>query len=170
MSKEPELGVALTKCFYCLNDDKIIMNTRLTTSLKDKVEDMHGKIVDMEPCPKCVSMMEQGFMIISVDPDKSVDNWDIPPTVLGKKNSDWIPDPCRDGSFSVVTQQWLDRMKENIETSDMDSKDKGHQLYWLTGLEETRWSFMDTESMKELGLKDQEIATHTATELGYEQN
>jgi hypothetical protein len=166
MNKETELGVALTKCFYCLNDDKIVMNTRLTESMKDRVEDCHGKVIDMEPCTKCVNMMEQGYIIIGMSDDISAPNWHKPPA--GSKS--WIPNPARDGSFTVVTKQWLDQIRQDIASEeDMDFKSREFHMRWLNQLEENRWGFMDLEAMERLGLRDAEVSTYAAKDLGYEQ-
>lgn len=58
--KHTILGVALTKCYFCNEDHQIVLNTRLTPGHAHKVEQMHGKIVDMNPCSKCAGFMKQG--------------------------------------------------------------------------------------------------------------
>ena len=69
MQDKTKLGVALTKCYFCGKDDKIIMNTRLTEYFAKKVEEMNGKIIDTEPCPECKKFMKQGVILISVKDD-----------------------------------------------------------------------------------------------------
>ena len=56
---KPKLEVALTKCFYCGEDDRIVMNKMLTDRYANAVKEMHGKIVDTEPCQKCADFMKQ---------------------------------------------------------------------------------------------------------------
>lgn len=50
---QPEVGVALTKCFYCGGDSDIILNRKLTKHHAKKVEEMDGQIINREPCSKC---------------------------------------------------------------------------------------------------------------------
>jgi len=73
MSK-PELGVALTKklCVVCNKelDGEIVMNTRLTKSMAEKVEKLHGQVVGFsdKPCPKCLEAVNgDGVYIIEID-------------------------------------------------------------------------------------------------------
>lgn len=76
-----KLGLAITKCFYCGHDkNQIIMNTRLTEAAAEKVEKMHGKVVDMEPCDKCKKYMELGIICISCkddDPEYRTGGWAV---------------------------------------------------------------------------------------------
>jgi len=66
---EIKIGVALTKCYFCGDDSDILMNTRLTKSMAEKVESMHGKVINKEPCSKCVETMNEGVIFISVKDD-----------------------------------------------------------------------------------------------------
>ena len=62
-----KLGVAIPKCYFCGKDkNEIIMNRLLTDRMADKVEEMHGKVIDTEPCDECKKLMEQGVMLIKV--------------------------------------------------------------------------------------------------------
>lgn len=67
--QDKKLGIALTKCYFCGKDDKIVMNTRLTTYFANKVEKMNGKVIDKEPCDECKKLMKMGVMLISVKDD-----------------------------------------------------------------------------------------------------
>jgi hypothetical protein len=64
--QDKNLEFALTKCFYCGGDNQIIFNKRLSTSEAKKIKEANGKVVNMEPCPKCAEYMKQGIMFISV--------------------------------------------------------------------------------------------------------
>src|SRR5678816_4437786 len=72
--------VALTKCFYCNADDKILLATRYTHK-GEPVNDLspaHGKVLDMDPCNKCKELMGQGVILITIDNAKSQANWHKP--------------------------------------------------------------------------------------------
>lgn len=71
--EEPKIGVALTKCFICGEDDCIVINTKLTKKHAEEVEKMNGMSISKEPCPKCREHMKNGVILISVDEDKSDD-------------------------------------------------------------------------------------------------
>lgn len=97
---KPEIGVALTKCYFCNEDDTIVMNTRLTEHMAKKVEDMHGKVINMDPCNECKEYMKQGIILLTIDPEKSDPDW----------NEDQFPNPYRTGGFFVVKEDFLDRI------------------------------------------------------------
>lgn len=76
--QDKKLGIALTKCYFCGKDDKIVMNTRLTGYFAKKVEEMNGKVIDKEPCNECKEFMKQGVILISVkddDPEYRTGGW-----------------------------------------------------------------------------------------------
>lgn len=58
--------VALTKCFFCGKDDKIVLHKRL-----GDVSEMHGKVIDMDPCQDCRTLMKKGIIVIGFDESKS---------------------------------------------------------------------------------------------------
>lgn len=101
MSKDKKtLGVALVKelCPVCAKemDGPIIMNTRLTTSMAKKVEDMNGKAIgwSKEPCESCKEMKSKGFILIGA--------------VEAKTND--VTNPYRSGNLWVVKQEVADRL------------------------------------------------------------
>lgn len=94
-----ELGVALTRCFICGEGKEIIMNTRLTKSLADKVRAMNGKAIDKEPCEKCKEYMKKGVIIIAVDESKTDDP----------------ENPYRTGGWWLVKEEALERVKEILD-------------------------------------------------------
>lgn len=65
-----KLGLAIPKCYFCGKDkNEIIMNRVLTDKMAGKIEEMHGKVIDTEPCDECKKLMEQGVMLIEVKDD-----------------------------------------------------------------------------------------------------
>lgn len=106
---ENTVGVALTKCFYCLEGDKILINRVLLPNSADKVKRCHGKVIDMDPCPKCKDWMEKGIILIGIVDALSDKNWNKPPErprYAGHSDSDnWIPDPYRSGGFAVIKEE-----------------------------------------------------------------
>lgn len=106
--------VALTKCFYCGEGDRILLATRYTLKgepVKD-LQPLHNKIVDMEPCRKCADWMEQGIILLGIDAAKSEPNWNKPPEpnyVTGEQER-WMPNPWRSGAFSVIREEAFKRI------------------------------------------------------------
>jgi hypothetical protein len=94
------LGVALTKCFYCLEGDKILLNKTLTPHMASKVEKMNGCVMDMEPCSKCAEYMKQGVIFIIIDESKSTPGWNKP----AHGEDHFIPNPYRTGGFAVIKE------------------------------------------------------------------
>jgi len=76
---EAQVGVALTKeiCVVCMkeSDGALLMNTRLTKSMAEKVESMHGKVIGFteKPCAECLKAVGDGVYIIEVDEKKTED-------------------------------------------------------------------------------------------------
>jgi len=100
MTDKSNIGVALTKCYYCNKNDRILMNTRLTPTKARQVETAHGKVIDMEPCNECSDLMKKGIILLTIDPEKSSPSWE--------KES--IPNPYRTGGFFVVTEDFCKRV------------------------------------------------------------
>ena len=76
---ESNVGVALTKeaCIVCLkeSDGDIVINTRLTKSMAEKVESMHGKVAGFSktPCVECLEVVSDGVYIIEIDEKLTTD-------------------------------------------------------------------------------------------------
>ena len=110
----PEIGVALTKCFYCQEDDRIVLNRQLTKRHAEKVKEMHGMVVDKEPCPKCKGYMEKGIIVITVDEKRSDGDMD---------------NPYRTGGWFVMGEDAICRMlKGNDKMRDSVLE---HRMMWL---------------------------------------
>ena len=92
--EEPKIGVALTKCFICGEDDCIVINTKLTKKHAEEVEKMNGMSISKEPCPKCREHMKNGVILISVDEDKSDD----------------MNNPWRTGGWWVIKSDAVERL------------------------------------------------------------
>jgi len=64
---------AIPKCYFCGRDkNEIVMTSLLTEENAKRVKEMHGRVIDKEPCDECKKIMEQGVMLIKVregDPD-----------------------------------------------------------------------------------------------------
>lgn len=99
-SNKPILGVALTKCYFCQKDDQIILNTRLTPECASSVEAMNGKTLNLEPCRECAGYMEQGIILITIDPAKSGAGWEKAA----------LPNPYRTGGWFVLREAAVARM------------------------------------------------------------
>jgi len=97
--KDDIFGVALVKeaCPLCgfVDDGPIIMNTRLTKPMADKVKDLHGKVIGMmpDPCKDCTELMSKGILLVGVVEAKTDDH----------KN------PYRSGNKWVVTEDFVRR-------------------------------------------------------------
>ena len=91
---EKKLETALTKCFYCGKDDRIVMNSTLTPYHANKVKDMHGKVIDKAPCNDCEGYMKDGIIMIGVRDGESGDN------------------PYRTGVFCVLSESYVKRITE----------------------------------------------------------
>lgn len=128
MTNEPDLGTALTKCYFCLKDDAIILNSLLTRASADRVRNMHGKVVGMTPCPKCAELMKKGVILITIDSAKSEPDWDKAP----------IPNPYRTGGFFVVTDDCVRRVFTPASYAD-----------WAI---EHRFMFIEDEAARAMGL------------------
>lgn len=130
--KDPNtLGVALTKCYFCHENDAIIMNTRLTPALAKSVESMNGMVINMEPCQKCQDAMKKGVLLITIDDDKSGPGW----------NKEKMPNPYRTGGWFVVSDDFVKR------TFDVHNADYAIKH---------RWMFIEDAAARMLGLFDAE--------------
>lgn len=140
--------VALTKCFFCLEDGCILLATRYRQdgSPLHSLKPYHGKVVDMTPCSKCAEYMKQGIILITIDPAKSEPGWEKPAPIYHKANP-WsqqeeypgIPNPYRAGGFIVVTEdairRWLANQKDLLD--------------WCL---KHRWMFIEHEAAIQAGM------------------
>ena len=100
MGEKLPWAVALTKCYFCGEDGDIIIPCTLTQHVANKVEEMHGKVVNMDPCNKCKDLMKQGVILITFDPAKSKEGW----------HKEQMPNPYRTGGFFVVKDEAVRRI------------------------------------------------------------
>ena len=120
MSQQPSLEVALTKCYYCGEGDRIVLNIRLHPGFAYQVKQMHGKVIDTAPCSKCEEWMKQGIILITIDDKKSGDGWSKPDLVEYKergitKTYRPPPNPYRTGGFFVITEDAMNRLVHGDE-------------------------------------------------------
>ena len=123
--------MALTKCYYCLKDDAIMLATRYghdgrsTVNVKARY---HGKVVSMEPCNECREWMKRGVILITIDDSKSTPGW----------NKETMPNPYRTGGFAVVTTECIERM----------IKDETMKQWAL----KHRWMFIEHDAAVQCGI------------------
>lgn len=134
---DDKFAISLTKCYYCGESNEIILNRRLTKPMADNVKEMDGKVVTMHPCTKCEEHMKQGVILITIDPEKSDQNWHTPPPDL-KEGHNWMPNPYRTGGFFVLRDTAIARA---INDEDL--------VNWAL---EKRWMFIEHEVANMLGL------------------
>lgn len=134
---EDRFAVALTLCFYCQESNEIVINSRLTKNVADKVKEMDGKVISMQPCSKCEEHMKQGVILITFDPEKSDTDWHMPPKNL-KEGETWMPNPYRSGGIFVVRDEAVRDMIDDEGMADWAIKH--------------RWLFMEHEVAVTTGL------------------
>lgn len=123
------LGFALPKCFFCRKDkNEILMNRRLSPGLARQVADMHGKIVDMNPCSECEEWMNRGVLLISVR-----DGEKLP-------GSGKMPNPYRTGGWAVVTPDAFSRIMTEIK-ADKTIVESAIKHRW-TFIEDSVWCML----------------------------
>jgi hypothetical protein len=129
---ESKLGVALTKlaCVVCNKklDGDILMNTRLTKSMAEKVEAMHGQVTGFadKPCPECLETIGEGIWIIEVN----------------EQLTDDYENPYRTGRQWGVTKDFMEHV---VNDEDM-----------LKATLKKQACFMPMQACRELGLPNQE--------------
>src|SRR5690349_11407051 len=126
MTTKPSIEVALTRCFFCGEPDRIVMNTRLTPKSAENVRAAHEKVIDLEPCAKCAEFMQQGVILLPFDPAKSENGWEKDP----------IPNPYRTGGFYVVKDEAVRRIFT------------GEPCEWAL---KSRWIFIEKEAADRIG-------------------
>lgn len=160
--KEDQLGVAITKCFYCQGDDKLVMNTRLTARNAKNVESMSGMVVDMDPCTKCEALMKDGVIIIGYNQEKSDDGWNK----QDKSNRFWLPNPYRSGEWSAVRDRAFETIHSFlVEVVTLDEAEANRFCKASIG---SRWCFMPGQWMEYLGFNNPLIGTKKPEDYGYE--
>jgi hypothetical protein len=131
MSKKEH--VALTRCFYCCEPDRILLATHYDQK-GEPIRDLgpaHNKVVDMEPCPQCREYMEQGIILIGIDEKKSDPGW----------QKEKLPNPWRSGAFSVIKEEAFDRV----------FPEEFHEF-----AHKHRWMFIEHAAMVNLGIVKEE--------------
>lgn len=134
--------VALTKCYFC-NEDNEILLARTYTHNGEPLHDLapyHGKVASMTPCNKCEGYMKQGVILLTIDAEKSGPNWNKPPVGAEKG---WMPNPYRTGGFFVVRDEAIKRMFDSMAD-------------WAI---KHRWMFIEHEAAEKLGFFKQENNT-----------
>jgi len=122
--------VALTKCFFCGESDKILLATHYNRNgepLHD-LAPMHNKVVDMEPCSQCADYMKQGIILIGIDAEKSAQGWE----------REKLPNPWRTGAFAVLKEEAILRMVNDKKVIDFAVK--------------CRFMFVEHEAMAMMGV------------------
>lgn len=134
--------VAMSRCYFCGERDKILLATEYRDG--EPTVDMaqfNDKVVDMDPCNQCREFMKKGIILITVDHAKSEKDWDVPPRqYAGEKNRPWIPNPYRTGGFFVISEEGAKRVFNPPEL--------------LNQILAQRWSFIEDEAARKMGLFD----------------
>lgn len=77
MNAKSNLGIALVKelCPICCKemDGPIVMNKRLTKPQKEKIEDMHNKVIGFADhcCEECAKYKDDAVFFVGIDESKS---------------------------------------------------------------------------------------------------
>lgn len=143
------LPIAMTRCFFCQEDSTIVIAKHLATeggNLDKKFKQMHGKVVDMEPCPKCKKLMQLGIIIITVDSSKSEPEW-------------WkakMPNPYRTGGWVVMKAESFAEMCDAIYPQPVGQAIKQFGL-------KHRFHFIEHQVAEQIGFF--EAAAHALHEL-----
>ena len=138
ISEEHGVNPSISQCFYCGEDDKIILTGKdgekmaLDMGHEDGQMPMHCGVIDMEPCTKCRDYMKEGIIIIGMkdgeDPNKDINVY-------------------RTGQFYVVKDGLFKALKEGAPEETVKIID---------GILYNRWTFMEESVLKALGLMDED--------------
>jgi hypothetical protein len=120
---------ALTKCYFCNEASTILIHKR-GKSLKE----LDGKVVNMEPCPKCIEYMKLGVILITIDDAKS----GAPSSPDFHWSKEKMPNPYRTGGFFVVSEDFIKRVFNPPEL--------------VAQVLKHRFSFIEHEAAEKLGL------------------
>jgi len=138
-------AVALTKCYFCGEDNTILVQSRNINVRDRRIESMHGMVVDMTPCSKCSDYMKQGVILITIDNAKSKPGWNKPEP----GNDRFIPNPYRTGGFAVIKDEAVKRIFTPKEMADWAIKH--------------RWMFIEHEAAVKMGLLSSAEKSETST-------
>ena len=140
---EDKSHVGMSRCFYCGEYDKILLDTRLAKTLPHDCG-----VIDMEPCPTCKDLMKQGVILIAVDPASMervgaeyhdhMAKMAVADERSRKNARPFIPDPVRTGGWFVVSDAFIQRTFKPPAMVDMILKG--------------RWSFIAEDAVRKLGL------------------
>lgn len=154
-------AIALTKCFFCLGSNEILIQRKNINFTDRRIERLNGHVVNMHPCSKCKELMKQGVILITIDDEKSGKDWNKPPADCpacngagyidqwsnrrceackgdGKGGHSFIPDPYRTGGFFVLKD---DAIRRAIHPADMAE--------WAL---KYRWMFIEHKAAEMMGL------------------
>ena len=123
LDEEHGVNPALTKCFFCGGAGNLL----LCGNKRKVYEAAHGKVVDMEPCGECKSLMKQGIFLIEVDESKSSDP----------------QQPWRTGVQSVIKEEAFKRFPLDQEL--------------LEGILKARMTYVPIDAWDMLGLPREDI-------------
>lgn len=122
--------VALTKCFFCLKDNAVLLHKRL-----EDVSRFHGKVVDMTPCPECAEHMKTRVILIGMDNARSEPGWHRPPSPDACSKG-WLPNPYRTGNVAYIRDAAVEAV----------FNDPGMNAWAI----EHRWIFVEQEALDKL--------------------
>lgn len=122
------LEIALTRCYFCGEGASILLATNQRGN--KQVKEAEGKVIDMNPCSICKSLMEQGVILIAIDPEKSDPGWENDP----------MPNPYRTGGWWVIKDEGAKR----VFPEDVANR-----------LIKDRWTFLDDAVAEMIGLYDE---------------
>ena len=80
-----------TRCYYCGKESGQLIDNKFQNILNQETNTF-----DVEPCIECKDHMKDGIIVITVEDNTSLDEFDKP-----------IPNPVRTGQFGVVTEDFV---------------------------------------------------------------
>jgi hypothetical protein len=147
LSGKHGVNPSIGKCFYCLEDDAIV----LFGALPDDAEAPRCcGVINLQPCHKCKEHMKQGIILISVqdggmaslekEQREYMAKLEALPEAKKKRARPFIPNPYRTGGWWVVTEDGL----KSILGADSEVFEK---------VNKHRWSFVEDSVAESIGLK-----------------
>lgn len=138
--------VGMARCFFCLKEDKILIDRRL----KDSFPKDCG-VIDLVPCNECKGLMKQGILLISVRVGefdviaKDQENYKAEKLRYERDHfkahlhyRPFIPNPFRTGGWCVVKEDYVKRVIQPPEL--------------LALMLRERWSFIEDDAWNLMGL------------------